>query len=298
MEHSQAALHRLFLALNPLQRLRLEGYTSPEIFKIIVLHHGGNLRNLEIHPNGDDELRNPLVTLTGPVMQRFAEHCPYLTHLSIPIYRTRGNKHEVSIYRSLSKLPRLENLCLRLQYSIAPDEEFWDDERDGKYPLARSTGAKDVPFEYIREAYTNIAIDSRLAPSIFNLVSSNGTSSTGSLKRLKLSLVQKIGRRAPASFGYGTSESTLRYFGRSWLCTRDERGEVVVKELEREVTDMCKQQWGYLLYEDAEVQVRGEEIYARWYKSIWSQKTGALLDDWESLPLDLGGDGYVGEGEV
>ncbi|KAH9217406.1 hypothetical protein DL95DRAFT_459314 [Leptodontidium sp. 2 PMI_412] len=275
-EPSRTALQLFFSCLNPLQHLHLRGYISPETFNIIVLRHSENLRNLEIHLySDDDELRNPLVKLSGPVMQHFAEHCPHLTHLSIPINRTRGDRHE---------------------YSIGPDEESWDEERDGEYPFTCSIEAEDIPFPYIREVYTNIAMEYTLALSIFNLISKNcSDTSTESLKRLKLSLDRKMGPQAPASFGDGTFQSTLRYFGRPWMCTRDERGEVVVKELEKERTDRCREKWRFLLYEDAEKQVWSKEMYPGWYKSIWPQETEELLNDWEGLPLDLDGDGDVWE---
>lgn len=185
---------------------------------------------------------------------------------------------------------------MRLQYSIGPDEESWDEERDGEYPFTCSIEAEDIPFPYIREVYTNIAMEYTLALSIFNLISKNcSDTSTESLKRLKLSLDRKMGPQAPASFGDGTFQSTLRYFGRPWMCTRDERGEVVVKELEKERTDRCSEKWRFLLYEDAEKQVWSKEMYPGWYKSIWPQETEELLNDWEGLPLDLDVDGDVWE---
>ncbi|KAH7305626.1 hypothetical protein BKA65DRAFT_485952 [Rhexocercosporidium sp. MPI-PUGE-AT-0058] len=232
-EQSQIALHLYLSSLNPLERLILIGYISPQTFRIIVLRHGENLRNLEIHPEADRDFRNPLVELNAPVMQHFAEHCPHLTYLSIPVNRTRGDSQELSIYRALSKLPRLQNLRLRLQYSIGPDEDLWDDERDGQYPLGYDTEVKDIPFEYIRQIYTNVAMDSTLALSIFNLISSSSAGS-GSLGQMKVALGRKISLRTSAA--YGTFHSTIRYFGPPWKCTRNERGEVKVQELEKRST--------------------------------------------------------------
>ena len=283
-EQSQKALNILLSSLNPLQRLEICGYVSPQTFNIIVHRHGVGLRFLSIRPYRDirDDSRNTLVDFSSPVMQQFAEHCPHLTHLTMPINRTRGDKHEVGIYRALSKFPRLEHLHLRLMYSIGPDEEFWDEDRDGEYPLHATMAAEEIPFVYLREAFTNIAMDDTLALSIFNLISSGGH-----LKHLKLTLDRKVGFQAPESFGSSTLQDALRWFGRPWFCTRDGTDEVIVTPLDEKQTASCGEEWVFLLVEDIKKQRWGEEIYRQLFLDIWPQKTADWQNDWESLPLSL-----------
>ena len=283
-EQSQTALNLLLSSLNPLQRLEIRGYINPKIFNIIVQRHGVGLHFLSINPFRDisNDSRNTLVEFSGPVMQQLAENCPYLTHLTIPINRTRGDKYEVSIYRALSKFPRLTHLSLRLMYSIGPDEEFWDEERDGEYPLHGTMPAEEIPFVYLREAFTNIAMDAPLALSIFNLISSGG-----SLRHLKLALDRKVGFQAPERYDSSTLHKAFRWFGRPWLCTRDSRGEVMVAPVDEEETASCGEEWAFLLVEDIKEQRWGEEIYRQLFVDIWPQKTADWRNDWESLPLFL-----------
>jgi len=56
-------------------------------------------------------------------------------------------------------------------------------------------GGETIPFVDLREAFSNSAIDSTLALSIFNLISSSG-----SLRYLRLGISRKTGQNVP---GYG-----------------------------------------------------------------------------------------------
>ena len=139
---SQDALNLLLSSLSPLHRLDLGGYVSPSSFQIVIHRHGPGLRALRVQPQRDEHERNPLVVSSAAVLAELASHSPHLTHLSLPISRTRGDNREVAIYRSLSKLPHLEHLCLRLDYCIGPDEEFWDEEKDGRASLELGSHAR------------------------------------------------------------------------------------------------------------------------------------------------------------
>lgn len=103
-------------------------------------------------------------------MGQLAAHSPHLKHLLITISRTRGDNHEVGIYRTLSKLPSLEHASLRLMYSIGPDIEFWDEEQNGTHPLS-GCGPEEIPLADLKEAFSNSAVDETLARAIFQLVS-------------------------------------------------------------------------------------------------------------------------------
>jgi hypothetical protein len=275
-DQAQEALIRLLESLHPLQRLELSGYISNEAFDVVLRRHGGALRNLSIDPYRDNESQNPLVVFSEATVRRLAEQCPSLEQVRLPVNRTRGDNQETGIYRALSRLPRLRCAFLRLLYSVGPDEEFWDDERDGEYPLSFGVEAEEIPSAFLREAFSNSAIDATLALSIFNLISSGG-----SLRYLRLEPRRKMGPNAPAP-GYVQFENVLRWFSRSWVCKRDIRGEVTVRELDKKGTASAGEEWKYL---SEETQYNGEEIYQEVFKEIWPQKTPEWWKDWKSLPL-------------
>jgi hypothetical protein len=277
----QEALNRLLENLNPLQRLDLSGSISDETFNIVLRRHGRTLRNLSVHPYRDRESRDPLVAFSEAVVRRLVEQCPNLEQVWLPVDRTRGDDRETGIYRALSRLPRLRHAFLRLCFSVGPDEDYWDEETDGEYPLSSNLcDGEEIPFIYLREAFSNSAIDATLALSIFNLISSGG-----SLRYLTLEMIRKEGPNAPASGCYGPFQRILRWFNRSWVCKQDTRGGVTVQELDRKWTAEVGEEWQYL----SEGSLRdGEEIYQEVFNDIWPQKTPEWWKDWKSLPLSNG----------
>merc|ERR1712093_765193 len=91
---SQDALNLLLSSLSPLHRLDLGGYISPSTFQIVIHRHGPGLRALRVQPQCDEDERNPLVVFSAANLAELASNSPHLTHLSLPISRTRGDKHE------------------------------------------------------------------------------------------------------------------------------------------------------------------------------------------------------------
>jgi hypothetical protein len=275
----QEVLNRLLEDLNPLQRLDLSGSISDETFNTVLRRHGGTLRNLSVYQYRAEESRSPLVVFSEAVVQRLAEQCPNLEQVELPVNRTRGDDRETGIYRALSRLPRLKRAFLRLRFSIGPDEEYWDEETDGEYPLSFSFSGEEIPFAYLCEAFSNSAIDATLALSVFNLMSSGG-----SLRYLRLETSRKMGPNSP---GFGTLlfQNVLRWFNRAWVCKRDSRGRVTVRELDRKGTATAGEEWQYL---SEEPQYNGEEIYQEVFNDIWPQRTLEWWKDWKSLPLSYG----------
>jgi hypothetical protein len=280
-DQGQEALNRLLESLDPLQRLELDGYISNEAFDIVLRRHGGALRNLSMDPYRDCESLNPLVEFSEAVVQRLAEQCPNLEQVRLQVNRTRGDNRETGIYRALSRLPRLRRAFLRLLYSVGPDEEYWDEEVDGEYPLSSSIHGEEIPFVYLREVFSNSAIDATLALSIFNLISSGG-----SLRYLRLEPRRKIGFNSPASLGIGQFQDLLRWFNRSWVCKRDIRDRVTVGELDKKRTVSASKEWQFELSD--EEKWYGDEIFGEVFRDIWPQKTAEWWNDWESLPLSDG----------
>lgn len=280
-DQAQEALNQLLKSLNPLQRLEISGHVNNQAFDIVLRRHGGTLRKLSISPYRDEESHNPIIVFSEDVIQRLAEQCPNLEQVWLPVNRLRGDDRETGIYRALSRLPRLRRASLRLWYTIGPDEEYWNEEIDGEHPLRSFYNAEDIPFVYLREAFTNSAIDATLALTIFNLISSGG-----SLRYLRLEPRRKMGRNAP---GCGTSNfvDVLRWFNRLWVCKRDVRGRVTVSELDKNETARAGEEWQYLMSGE-ELERYGEDIFLEVFKDIWPQKTSEWWKDWESLPLSYG----------
>ena len=284
---AQEALNQSLKSINPLQRLELTGHVSNQAFDNVLRRHGGTLRKLSIKPYLDDrgkESENPIVVFSKADVQRLADQCPNLEQIWLPVNRLRGDDRETGIYRALGRLPRLRRAILSLWYTVGPDEEFWNEEIDGEHPLTSFYRPEEIPYNYLREAFTNCAIDATLALSIFNLLSSGG-----SLRYLRLESSQKIGDNSPGG-GFSNFLDVLKWLNRSWVCKRDVRGRVTVSELNKKETARAGEEWKFLMtgQELEHYGEFGEEIFLEVYKDIWPQKTSEWWNDWESLPLSDG----------
>lgn len=275
---AEEALHQMLKSLDPLQSLTITGYISSETFDII-LHHHGALRNLSLFPYrdryGGNESQNNSVVFSEPTIQQLAQHCPKLQQLSLPIGRTRGDDQETAIYRALSIFPQLKYLCLTLQYSVGPDEEYWDEERDGEHPITAYTrNAHEIPTIYLSEAFSNSAIDAHLALNIFKLISGSG-----SLRHLRLCTRWKTTVR---TLGVGGDlQSLLRWLNRSWACTEGATGDVRVVEIDKKGSAEACEAWR----EVSEDPQWFDEIFGEVFKEIWPPKTAEWWKNWTSLPL-------------
>ncbi|KAH9207878.1 hypothetical protein DL95DRAFT_395695 [Leptodontidium sp. 2 PMI_412] len=290
-----ADINLLFSSLNPLERLDASGYIGPTTFDIITRQHGPGLRALKISsclPYDLDGRESLLVTFSAPVLEKLAANSPHLTHLDISINRTRGDKHEVAIYRALSRFPRLEHVALRLGFRVGPDGESWDEESNGPNPLQLAAEERDsskIPLVYLQEAFSNGAIDEKLARSIFEVTAGGGRNT---LRYLRL---QPFRQMSPGDPGNDSIfRSTLIWFNRSFVCKRDSQGPsgVTVHELDL-VGFVCladgEEQWSEMASATTDEDFwYGEEAYVAAFKAVWPPKTKEWWRDWESLPLDLG----------
>ncbi len=270
------ALNRLLENVTPLRRLDLEGYIGNSTFRIFLRRHGRTLSHLSFRPCRYEESQNPVLIISELVAHQLAEECPNLEQVWLSINRTRGDRQETGIYRALSKLSRLRRVTLRLQFSVGPDQEIWDEEKDGEHPLSCCFENESIPPDYLRDAFINGAIDGTLALSIFNLISS-GTR----LEYLRLEMRRKRGYHGPIGSD-ALFENILRWFNRCWVCEQDSRGKVTARELYIEETVNAGREWQYL---SQEPQYNGEEIYEKVFKDEWPQKTEQWWNDWEALPL-------------
>ncbi|KAH7385052.1 hypothetical protein BKA64DRAFT_156501 [Cadophora sp. MPI-SDFR-AT-0126] len=283
-------INLLFSSLNPLERLDASGYIGPTTFDIITRQHGPGLRALKISSNLPRALvgrESLLVTFSAPVLEKLAANSPHLTHLAISINRTRGDKHEVAIYRALSKFPRLEHVALGLGFRIGPDDESWDEESNGPHPLQFAFEEREsskIPLVYLQEAFSNGAIDEKLARSIFEVMAGGGRST---LRYLRLQPFRKMEVGDPGDDSI--FKSTLIWFNRSFACKRDNHrpSVVTVHELDLEGLAEGEEQWSIMASSTDEDLWYGEEAYVAAFKAVWPPKTKEWWRDWESVPLDL-----------
>jgi hypothetical protein len=170
---------------------------------------------------------------------------------------------------------------LKLWFSIGPDTQLGEELREGDPPICTEGGGgggETIDFVYLREAFSNSAIDSTLALSIFNLISSGG-----SLKYLRLEIDRKAGQNEPGVYQLSFGD-ILRWFARNWVCKRNDQGSVTVRELDKLRTIQAGRMWknneDWLDWE--------EEVYQKAFNDIWPQKTAEWWKDWKSLPLSGG----------
>jgi hypothetical protein len=272
------ALNQLFENLRPLQRLDIGRLICEETFDIILRRHGETLRKLSVYLYRGEESQFPLMVFSESVVQRLAEQCPNLEQVELPIDRTRGDDRETGTYRALSRVPRLKRAFLKLWFSIGPDKQRGEEVREGEPELASGSFAETIHFVYLREAFSNSAIDSDLALSIFNLISSGG-----SLRHLRLEISRKAHSREPGVYAYPFIH-ILRWFGRNWVCKRDAQGRVTVREIDKGETIRGGEAWKH----NEEWLGWEEEVYLKAFHDIWPQKTAEWWKDWKSLPLSNG----------
>jgi hypothetical protein len=172
-DRNREALNQFPENVNSLQRLDLTGdlCISDSTFDTILNRHGRALRSLSLHPFMRHIYPRPFFRFTHATLLQLQQKCPNLEELDIPIIRTRGDDEEIGIYCALSLIPRLRRVSWTLGYWIGPDEELWSEERDGTHPLHGCQEDKDIEFAPLHEAFSKGAIDSTLALSIFNLIS-------------------------------------------------------------------------------------------------------------------------------
>jgi hypothetical protein len=227
----QETLNRLLENLNPLQRLDIGGSISEETFNVVLRRHGKTLRKLSVYLYRDEESQFPMVVFSEAVVQRLAEQCPNLGQVELPINRTRGDDRETGIYRALSRVPRLKRAFLKLLFSIGPNKAIGEEVREWEPLVSNGSFGENIHFVYLREAFSNSAIDSTLALSIFNLISTGG-----SLRHLRLEISRKASGRKPRVGEYPFT-SILRWFGRNWVCKR-------TPEVESQCGSLTKRQFG------------------------------------------------------
>lgn len=276
-KESHEALHRLVTNVNPLRRLYLSGYIREDRFHNLLQKHGNTLRELTVNVNPclHVEWETRAVVFTEAVVRQLVEQCPNLEQIQLRINRTRGDAEETGIYRALSRLPRLRRACLRLEFSIVPEEDEWDSETEGEYPFYNIT-SEEIPSVYLSQAFSNIALDATLARSIFKMIASGS-----SLTYLRLQPAWKSGAGSIA-LAHCNFINTLRWFCRSWICRRDVHGGVQTCELDKTSTTEGGEEWKYL---SENPDLPEAQAFTEVFHKLWPSQTTEWWNDWKSLPL-------------
>lgn len=99
----------LLIAAPPLEVLKLYHCFGEHIFEAALNCHSQTLRELEMHPTGED----PFI-LSHSRVREIQQRCPNLQKLDLTIHRHQGGPEEVAIYWALGQLARLRRVTLIL----------------------------------------------------------------------------------------------------------------------------------------------------------------------------------------
>lgn len=280
------------LSLHPLQRLSMRGIPKLARLHAVLKHHGPSLRQLHFRPA--TEMNRDYTHTYGKAMliRRF---CPSLQHLTFHMPRSTGNRHEVTIYQVLGRLPRLIRLDLTLDAFVPfqssttkggsvlpptpPDDEYVNDKIFFKLPF---DGERDSALlnGHVRDSFVNSAIDSKLAKRVFQIISCEKTPQDSPLQFLSIRII-----------GAGTyfllpHDKVLYDMGKelahSYVVTLSPRDDQSGMLVTTEIVPTDEFRVGDQL--PVTLDDRTERVFRR----IWPKKGNDPRYHWESLPLDEG----------
>ncbi|KAI2638724.1 hypothetical protein GGS26DRAFT_602364 [Hypomontagnella submonticulosa] len=264
---TQMALITLLQRLSPLEALHLHGPLSRGAFVTAISRHGVKLRKLRVHPSpsyrfNDSRYDDANLVLSEDVVLLLAKKCPKLEEIELIVRRTGGDNKETGIYRALSRLPRLTHVNLELESLVGSALDKEKARRGDRQFTPRRNST--IPPNDIREGLIDCAVDAALALQIFVLISTNN-----SLRYLAL--------RSKCSFMeyHRNVQDICNWVGRSWVCEKDNYGNVSTREL------LVRSR--HQLRENLE-NLEDESCLAVW-DSLWPQKTVDRWENWESFPL-------------
>lgn len=278
-------------------------------------------RSVSLLPGLNSNLRyldfSSRVHLYGETMKddhlwKLADVCPYLEDLTVEVRRSRGNAEEVSLYRAIGRLRRLQYLTLHLDASppgLDSTVEFFDPNGElishGTMiePWFDAEDAKTVdgplrPYRqgHIYDVLVNSAVDRDLAHSIFDVVNDAKAALGGAvlpLERLNVNTsrgdrFQPAGRWSPRT---PIMSHFLAALQRSWVVERgvrdDARDVLQVTELGREARlDHSSCQAKYLRENREEYLFK--DLFDMWQR-VWpcEEEGNSPWESWKSLPLDM-----------
>lgn len=253
-------------------------------------------------------------------IHKLAKICPNLEHLTVEIRRSRGDAAEVARYRSLGRLPRLQEL--HIYFDAAPPGyiqsvaggsdgdstttrrdtaiEPWFDEQDAEYLPSPIYAYREG---HVRDMFVNNAIDASLARSIFQVI--DGATPKRSLGRASKLPLERLELRARGEEDFVSrpiieSDVTplsqfLVALKREWRVERDVRDDA------RDVLHVREngQNFSKNFPQIKELNpARNHEYWFNLWRRVWPVEREGVdwWDDWESHPLTLQDDGSVNGG--
>lgn len=262
-----------------------------------------NLRKLDLSTRVG---RTPLPLKDDHILQ-LADACPDLEDLAVEIRRSRGKAHEVSLYRALGRLRRLQYLNISLDASppgLSPTVQVLDANGDS---IGHGTAiepwfdAEDVktlggplwPHRqgHLKDVLVNNAIDSDLARSIFEVIDkAKAESSRATLPLEQLKLHTLYGEKFPQLGARPLVFPFIAALHRKWLVERDVRDDardrIHVTEIDQ------KDRLFYMgSYIETVAGSRNNPVYAAWER-VWPLKAEGSIwtESWRSLPLERDGE--------
>ncbi|KAI1382318.1 hypothetical protein F4677DRAFT_401626 [Hypoxylon crocopeplum] len=261
--HSFPSLETLVLALlkpSDVNESRPNGY-----YEMATQFLGSvpGLRALEItnwahHASLDTILGSELQTLRlracegehliGSDIAQIRKRCPLLQDLTMTICRSNGDANEVSVYRELGSLPRLQHLSLEMDPLVPLDTRAvgrlsgdWRSPLSPNFPGTNPevhASIDDLGYYLV----VNSAIDNTLALTIFETISgTSGRQDLASLQKLEISYIQ---RQRAGKYSRVTQWKTNPYsrtLHRRWqvdcIAKDDSRRLLSARELGKEGTE-------------------------------------------------------------
>ena len=261
---------RLFSALPPLRELFVRKLMATVTTSAMLKRHGASLRRLQL---------SNIASLEN--IQQIRDACPELYHLRIGIQRSRGDKREVEIYKTIGSIPRLRSLSLSLHYVSTLRMEGQSNEEISRL---------------MQSELSNAAQDADLARAIFNIIfTANSQTRPGTIPAFYYMKTDGVGRpmwNGDFAFLRSTTNELAMVasrIARSWSCERQradgEGGDVIIEETGqpqlRAQNDARLEKWGDRLWTRDEDHVR-----PAWW-ALWpeSRTRDDWIHVWHSMPL-------------
>lgn len=280
-----AATAQLLGSLYPLRSLTIGGVHAELTFNAVIDHHGKTLRRFVFFQT-NDRRGAPKFVISAIHIERLTQRCSDLEYLDLRVSRLLGNEEEISVYRQLSRLPRLNflRLCLDCPTEMLPlpnNRDFDEEEDDSivwRSGWAGESGGVTAPI--LQKAFKNAAIDSKIALSIFQILGDNNNLRTVELLPCGFNVHAPFGR-------------WLRWIGRKWIIQRDPKGGICIQEFDVASRDEAKEE---IDGTNSRGNGRERSIYIAAWKGLWPPQSEIWWDDWYSFPLE--GDSRSKESEA
>jgi hypothetical protein len=276
MSQHPNALISFLRSLPPLERLALAGEIHSTRSKEWMSFHTSSLKRLQLTMTNYRNSTFDLVSLSATMQPPL----PLLEHLSITIKRSKGNSDEVSMYKILGTMPRLQSIVLGLDTSTSSQHtEFWAQ-------IGRPDSERDAHLGklYVLDALVNKAVDEKLAIAIFRIISAAKLDRSLPLERLEVR--PDCGSGEALHYPFPDWDTLVEHIERWWLVVRRYPGlgsdELSVSQIQCQAKSR-KQRSPIKLDAYTEIILRKiwpprTETKANWRKD-WQ-------NEWHSFPLE------------